>query len=89
MTVGDACLGDPGGQRARFIAVSTRLCARASVGWLAPRRTGEPGRTWDGAVVAVALRGEPEHMGEAERANSGAALSGESASLLRFQSVLV
>ena len=69
MTVGDACLGDPGGRRARFIAVSTRLCARASVGWLAPRRTGEPGRTWDGAVVAVALRGEPEHMGEAERAN--------------------
>ena len=69
--------------------MSTRLCARASVGWLAPRRTGEPGRTWDGAVVAVALRGEPEHMGEAERANSGAALSGESASLLRFQSVLV
>ena len=69
MTVGDVCLGDSGGRRARFIAVSTRLCARASVGWLAPRRTREPGRAWDGAVVAVALRGEPEHMGEAERCN--------------------
>jgi hypothetical protein len=53
------------------------------------RRTGEAERTWDGAVVALALRGEPEPMGESERAGAGvrAALS-ESASLLSAQSVL-
>jgi hypothetical protein len=53
------------------------------------RRTGKPEHTWDGAVVALSLRGEPEHMGEAERAGAGVrdALS-ESASLLPAQSVL-
>ena len=53
------------------------------------RRTGEPGHTWVGAVVALALRGEPEHMGESERAGEDvrAALS-ESALLLPAQSVL-
>jgi hypothetical protein len=52
-------------------------------------RTGEPERTWDGAVVALALRGEPEHMGESEGAGAGArAALSESASLLPAQSVL-